>query len=103
MSAPIDNTASPAVRFGDWIAEGWRMFVEQWKGWVVNILVVLLAIMAPSIPFFIILFGLIVAARNSQTPELPLLIWPVTFIFVIVVGVIGMLLAGGLYSSAMNQ
>ena len=103
MSLPIDNTAQPAVRFGDWIAEGWRMFVEQWKGWVLNILVVLLAILAPTIPFLVIFFGLIAATGNSASGEMPLLFWPLTFIYALVVSVVAMVLAGGLYSSALNQ
>src|SRR5215470_14617188 len=101
--APMDNTASTAVRFGDWIAEGWRMFVEQWKGWVVNMLVVLLIILAPTVPYLIILFGLIAAAGDTHTQELPLLIWPLTMVFMLVLLLIGMLVGGGLYGSALNQ
>jgi len=29
----------PKVRFGEWIGEGWNMFAEQWKVWVLNALV----------------------------------------------------------------
>jgi hypothetical protein len=79
------------------------MFVEQWKGWVLNILVVLLAILAPTIPFLVVFFGLIAAAGNSSSGEMPLLFWPLTFIYILVVGVVAMVLAGGLYSSALNQ
>src|SRR5215831_849900 len=95
--ARMDNATSSAVRFGDWIAEGWRMFVEQWKGWVLNILVVLLIILAPTVPYLIILFGLMAAAGDSRTQELPLLIWPVTLVFMLVLMLIGMLVGGGLY------
>src|SRR5215470_89036 len=99
----MDNTAQPVVRFGDWIAEGWRMFVEQWKGWVLSILVVLLAILAPTVPFLVLLFGLMAAAGNSGSGEVSLMVWPLTFIYVLVVAVIGMVMAGGLYASALNQ
>jgi ribosomal protein L40E len=102
VDAPMDATSS-AVRFGDWIAEGWRMFVEQWKGWVVNILVVLLVLLAPTVPYLIIFFGLMAAAADSRTAELPLLIWPLTFVFALVVSFVAMVMAGGLYTSALNQ
>jgi uncharacterized membrane protein len=103
VDAPMDNATSSAVRFGDWIAEGWRMFVEQWKGWVATILVVLLILLAPIVPYLVILFGVTATAANSNAPEVPLLIWPVTLVFVFVMMFAGMLLTGGLYGCALNQ
>src|SRR5262249_44329545 len=70
---------------------------------VLNILVVLLIILAPTVPYLIILFGLMAAAGDSRTQELPLLIWPVTLVFMLVLMLIGMLVGGGLYGSALNQ
>jgi uncharacterized membrane protein len=99
----MDNATSTVVRFGDWIAEGWRMFVEQWQGWVMTMLVVSLIVLAPIVPCLVIFFGVMATAANSNAPEVAVLIWPVTLVFVFVMMFVGMLLTGGLYGCALNQ
>jgi len=33
----MSSTELPGARFGDWISEGWKMFTEQWKAWVLEL------------------------------------------------------------------
>ena len=38
----MEVTGGHTVQWGRWIGEGWQMFVDDWKGWVVRMLVVFL-------------------------------------------------------------
>ncbi len=54
----MDNTIGgmPRVRFGEWISEGWNMFAEQWKVWVLNALVLSLVTVVPLLGIYILVF-----------------------------------------------
>jgi len=51
-----------SARLGDWIGEGWKMFVEQWKAWVINTLGMFAAIVIP----LGILFALFIVTSSSR-------------------------------------
>lgn len=57
----MESTSAPQIRIGDWVSEGWRMFVQQWKQWVLITLVFFLATMAPygllALGFLIVVLG----------------------------------------------
>lgn len=60
------------VKWGDWIGEGWNMFAENWKVWVLQMLVLFLVIAVPIIP----IYGVVIAAqlatiKTGAPPEPP--------------------------------
>src|SRR5258706_7690950 len=63
----MDNTigALPKVRFGEWIGEGWNMFAEQWKVWVVNALMLSLVTVVPIVGMYIFMVVLAAAAGSG--------------------------------------
>ena len=66
----MENIAVPQVKFGDWISEGWRMFTEQWKAWVLNMTVFfavcILPIMLVFLFFYISFFSTMMAAGQAS-------------------------------------
>ena len=66
----MENVAVPQVKFGDWISEGWRMFTEQWKAWVLNMTVFfavcILPIMLTLVVFYITSFATIFSASQAS-------------------------------------
>jgi uncharacterized membrane protein/ribosomal protein L40E len=92
----------PKVHFGEWIGEGWNMFAQQWKVWVLNSLVLSLFTVVPAIAAYIfVFFAAASAGRNSAGVGLILL----TLIF----GVVALLvlvssyLVCGMYHTAFKQ
>lgn len=101
----MDNTMGPLpkVRFGDWIGEGWNMFAEQWKVWVMNSLVLSLVTVVPAIAAYIFLFFAAAASAQSNSAGVGLVL------LVLIFGVIGLLiflssyLVCGMYHTAFKQ
>jgi uncharacterized membrane protein len=106
----MQNTVAPPVRFGDWISEGWKMFTEQWKGWVVLSLGLLLVAALPATLMMISIFAgsFLAASETSMTGEpssgLPafLSLGVVGILFVLMFP-LSVLLMGGMYKSAIKQ
>lgn len=108
----MENTA-PQVRIGDWIGEGWKMFTEQWKGWVTISLGFFVAIVAPVGVFFVGIYVTMIATMMSQpaTRGAPPQV-PVEMIIVLYLGMFGILIIlmplsvfvmGGAYRAAFKQ
>src|SRR6185503_7271947 len=64
-----NNPAPPQVRLGDWIGEGWRMFTEQWKGWVTVSLGFFISVVVPIGGFIMFMYVMMFAAMSSQGPR----------------------------------
>jgi hypothetical protein len=107
-----NNPASPQVRFGDWISEGWKMFTEQWKGWVTVSLGFFLAVVVPIGAFFAVMYVMMFATMTVQGPRgapsgapvvALLLLYLGIFALIIVLMPLGVLLMGGAYRAAFKQ
>jgi uncharacterized membrane protein len=109
----MENTAAPEVRFGDWISEGWKMFVEQWKGWVTLALGLLAVVVVPVGAFTLVMYGIIISSTLSQAgrrgapPEPPTFAMAAMifgiFGLILVLMPLTMLLMGGMYRAAFKQ
>ena len=73
----MTTDAKPPVKWGDWISEGWKMFTEQWQGWVKLGLGFMLAIGVPTVAVillaYIVTFASIAAsgsAGRNAPPEI---------------------------------
>lgn len=97
------NQARVDVKFGDWISEGFRMFVEQWQAWVVQTLVliaVLLALMFLEAIGFIAISALLGLALGDASPVLILIMLPLLLGIALIVS---SGLVCGMYKSAFKQ
>lgn len=87
------GAAMPEVKFGDWISEGWRLFADQWKAWVLHALVFFAISMIPVA----LLIILLLAAEMS-----PLV--PLAMVLLIAAIILAQAwLMGGMYRSAFEQ
>ena len=100
----MDNTigALPKVRFGEWIGEGWNMFAEQWKVWVVNALVLSFVTVVPLIGIYIFMVALI-ASAGSGGAGLGIVMLVLVFLGVILVVLASTYLHAGMYRTAFKQ
>jgi hypothetical protein len=90
------------VQWGPWIGEGWHMFAEQWGVWVVHMLVFFLAMLAPVVPIYLVIFGVAVAARdNPQAANV--IILPLMLVLMLAVFLLAAFLTGGAYRTALKQ
>jgi hypothetical protein len=99
----MQQNPKPEVRFGEWIGEGWRMFTEQWKAWVLLMLIVLLIILAPVGLLVMVILGLASATAGTQNAGLSLLVFPLTMASVLFIMGALSYLTGGLYRAAFKQ
>ena len=101
----MDNTigALPKVRFGDWIGEGWNMFAEQWKVWVVNSLVLSLVTVVPVVGVYILMFVVAAASAGSGSAGLGAFMIALIFVGVILLVLLSTYLVGGMYHTAFKQ
>lgn len=108
----MGNAAPPMVRFGDWIGEGWRMFTEQWKSWVVLSLGMFGVVAVPTMIFMVVIYGMILSEaviQNSRTSSYPppapniLPIYLAFFLFMLLIFPLAIFLAGGMYRAAFKQ
>jgi hypothetical protein len=107
----MQNQAKPQVRLGEWISEGWRMFTEQWKAWVVNALIFLgitvFPVAAVSIGSYLYFLSILTTTPRNATPDISgeavfgfLMVLLVTILFSLVTQ---SFLLGGMHLSAMKQ
>ena len=109
----MDNAPKMEVRFGDWIGEGWKMFTEQWKGWVKISLGFFLAVVVPIGVFIIVMYAVMLSAMVTQShtrgapPEMPIAI--ILFLYLGIFGLmivllpLSVLMIGGAYRAAFKQ
>lgn len=96
---------APNVKWGEWIGEGWQMFVSQWQSWVVLMLVFLIIIMIPVAPVYALLIGaqLAAATDNDVPAEAPAMIFAFLPIFYLVIILGSAFLMCGAYKAAFKQ
>ncbi len=100
----MQEQAVANVRWGEWIGEGWQMFVEKWRVWVVQMLVVFVAFAIPVVPFYLVLVtSQLAAAEGGAPPEMPPLFLPLMLIIVVVSLFGGAFFWSGLYKTAFKQ
>ena len=107
-----NNPAPPQVRLGDWIGEGWKMFTEQWKGWVTVSLGFFLSIVVPIGAFIMFMYVMMFATMSTQgprgaPPEVPMMtilfLYLGMFALIVVLMPLMVLLMGGAYRAAFKQ
>jgi uncharacterized membrane protein len=108
----MQNIEKPQVRFGEWISEGWKMFTEQWKAWVINTLVYALICGTPMAlvigGFYVYLFSQISKPTNPYgqppiAPEAILTFYGVFFLVGFLTLFVAAFFTGGMHKSAMKQ
>jgi membrane-anchored glycerophosphoryl diester phosphodiesterase (GDPDase) len=100
----MESYATPNVRWGEWIGEGWQMFAVRWKVWVLQTLIIFLTF---AIPFGLIygwaIRAAIIESRTGQSQEPP----PLFGVFVLVAMPLVILawiyFWGGLWRTATKQ
>lgn len=93
------------VKWGEWIGEGWQMFVNQWLGWVLIMLVFLILIMIPLAPVyaFVIAAQLASAGSGDVPVEPPAFFWVFLPVFYLVIILGASFLMAGAYRAAFKQ
>jgi uncharacterized membrane protein len=106
----MQNIEKPQVRFGEWISEGWKMFTEQWKAWVLNTLIYGLVC---GLPMMVVIFGfygyLFVQVsqhpRSNQPipPEAILTFYLIVFVVMFFTLFVAAFFTGGMHNAALKQ
>jgi hypothetical protein len=99
----MGNSESPEVRWGDWITEGWRMFTEQWKAWVLHSAAFAGLALVLFGPFFVGFLMLGSLASHPAPNDFPVFLFPLFFIVWIVFVAISVVFTTGFYKSALKQ
>src|SRR2546425_2015670 len=109
----MNSNSTIQVRFGDWISEGWKMFTEQWKGWVTISLGFFVVVILPIGAFVVGWYALFITSVMAQQPsrgrppEMPaaafLLLYAGMFALIIVLLPLAVFLIGGAYRAAFKQ
>jgi uncharacterized membrane protein len=109
----MQNIEKPQVRFGEWISEGWKMFTEQWKAWVINTLVYVLICGTPMILVIGGFYGYLVvqisesaSRRSSQPPigpEALITFYLILFAVMFFTMFVSAFFTGGMHKSALKQ
>jgi hypothetical protein len=106
----MTSDAVPQVRFGDWINEGWNMFVAQWRGWVIMSLGLFCVVALPIIVLVFFMYAAMIAsavgARGGgadASPFVALTFFGGIFLIVLITLPISVLLIGGMYRAAFKQ
>jgi len=101
----MDNAIGtlPKVRFGDWIGEGWNMFAEQWKVWVLNSLLLLLITAVPAVGLYVFLFFAAAASAGSGSAGVGLVMVMLIFAVVMLLALLSSYLICGMYHTAFKQ
>jgi len=108
----MSNSPTTEVRF-EWIGEGWKMFTEQWKGWVTISLGVFVAVVLPMLAFMIVMYLAMFVAMLDQPhsrgapAQMPLatmlFLYLGIFGLIIVLMPLAAFLIGGAYKAAFKQ
>lgn len=104
---------SVSAKLGDWIGEGWRMFVAQWQAWVVNSLVVFVVASLPAFPIVVACWIVFVGAAVISAGQAPnpagitagiiaALVGVVIFVFLLALAA-GSFFSAGLHRAALKQ
>jgi ribosomal protein L40E len=101
MNNSID--ALPKVRFGEWIGEGWNMFAAEWKVWVLNTLLLLMAIFVPMLGLYILFILMAAASSSSGDPAVGFAMLLLMFAGGLLVSLLSSYLAAGMYHTAFKQ
>jgi uncharacterized membrane protein len=108
----MQNIEKPQVRFGEWISEGWKMFTEQWKAWVINTLVYVLICGTPIMVVIIGFYGYLISqmaqqtSRSSQPPVGPaelLTFYAILFAVMFFTIFVAAFFTSGMHRSALKQ
>src|SRR5262249_34455139 len=106
----MTSDAVPQVRFGDWINEGWNMFVAQWKGWVVLSLGLFCVVALPVIILMFFMYAATFAAAVGSSrggadasPFVALTFFGGIFLIILITLPVSVLLMGGMYRAAFKQ
>src|SRR6476646_9958585 len=109
---PMSSTELPGARFGDWISEGWKMFTDQWKGWVLLALGYFAVMLVPTVGIMFAVLTIAFANAAAQTgpygrsapPVFPLaLVMVVSMLSLFVLIPLSAYFRGGMYRSAFKQ
>ncbi len=100
----MQQETSSTVRWGEWISEGWQMFTERWQVWVVQMLIVFLIFVVPTIPFYVMsVTTQLEAASAGRPPEPPAMFIPLLLIAMPILLLVGGFVWGGLWKTAIKQ
>jgi uncharacterized membrane protein len=106
----MQNLEKPQVRFGEWISEGWKMFTEQWKAWVINTLIYAVICFAPMMVVIFGFYGYMVSQisahpRSSQpiSPEVLITFYLVLFAVAFVTLFVSAFFTSGMHQAALKQ
>jgi hypothetical protein len=109
----MNSNSTIQVRFGDWISEGWKMFTEQWKGWVTIALGFFVVVILPIGAFVVGWYALFITSLMAQQPspgrppEMPaaafLLLYAGMFALIVVLLPLTVFLIAGAYRAAFKQ
>jgi uncharacterized membrane protein len=108
----MQNIETPQVRFGDWISEGWKMFTEQWKAWVINTLIYGLICATPMVIVVGGFYAYLITQMSKHSPysnqppisgEEILSFYAVLFVAMIYLMLTGAFFTGGMHRSALKQ
>lgn len=107
----MQNLGKPEVRLGEWISEGWKMFTEQWKAWVINTLIFLgiagVPVLAVIIGFYAYLITTLTSASPGRPPDIApesiLVFYAIFFAVWAFAMVASCFFLGGMHQSAIKQ
>jgi uncharacterized membrane protein len=108
----MQNIETPQVRFGEWISEGWKMFTEQWKAWVINTLIYGLICATPMVIVVGGFYAYLITQMSKHSPysnqppisgEEILSFYAVLFVAMIYLMLTGAFFTGGMHRSALKQ
>jgi hypothetical protein len=99
----MQQETSATVRWGEWIGEGWQMFAEAWKVWVLQMLIVFLVFAIPAVPLYLMMIAMQINAEPGTPPEPPALFFPLFFVLVILSMFAGAFFWAGLHKTALKQ
>lgn len=99
MEEPGEHT----VQWGKWIGEGWQMFVDDWAGWLIRMLVLLLIILIPAIPIYAIAIAGQFIAETGNEPHLPPFFYILMPFLALLIVLATALAYAGAYGAAFRQ
>jgi hypothetical protein len=94
---------------GDWFSEGWRLFAEQWQGWVLNALIFFGILWVPLAPLIVVtylaFFGILIAGQGSDAAAMGGVAFIAAMVFILVAALVvaTSFFSAGLHSSALKQ
>lgn len=99
----MQQETSANVRWGEWIGEGWQMFAEAWKVWVLQMLIMFVVFAIPALPFYLMMITSQINAEPGAPAEPPALFFPLFFVIMIVFMFAGAFFWSGLHKTAIKQ